>query len=196
MKIGIFGATFDPPHYGHLIAAEYSRSLLGLNLIIFIPANRNPLKREQIPAPAEFRMEMLKAAVGGTPFYEVDDLELQRGGNSFMIETFLDLQKRYSLKKPEFYLLLGADSAKDFAHWKDYGSLAKMCEPIIFNRPGSNLSKVAANFPAPCSTMEIPMIEISSTLIRNRISEGKSVKFLTPDTVIEIIEREKLYRVV
>lgn len=194
MKIGIFGATFDPPHYGHLIAAEFSMSHLRLDEIILIPANRNPLKQDQIPAPPQFRLEMIKAAVDGSQCYKVDDVELRRGGNSYMIDTFMNLQKEYSAGKSEFYLLLGADSAKDFAHWKDYQTLAKLCKPIIFNRPGSNLSKVAVNFPADCSTLEIPMIEISSTMIRNRISEGKSIKFLTPDPVIEIIEREKLYR--
>ena len=90
-RIGIFGATFDPVHFGHLIAAEYCRCELMLDIVLIIPAFRNPLKQDIAPAPPKIRLEMLEAVIGDNPHYKINDIELKRGGDSFMIDTVKSL---------------------------------------------------------------------------------------------------------
>lgn len=193
LRIGLFGATFDPPHYGHLIAADYAADELELDEVLMIPASLNPLKQEHLPAPPNLRLEMIQAAVVKYPRFRVSDIELKRGGVSYTIDTVQSLLKDYRSHETEFFLLLGADAAADFHLWRDYQRLAEMCQLSILSRPGFDMESTLAKLPLPAAALNMPMIDISSTLIRNRLRQGKSINFLTPPEVVEIIECEKLY---
>jgi len=179
---------------GHLIAAEWAAEDLNLHQVLIIPANLNPLKREHRPAPPEIRLKMVEAAIGNYPQLTVDDIEIRRSGVSFMIDTIDLLREKYTARENDFFLLLGADAAADFKLWWDYERLAQICTIAVFNRPGYELEVVAASLPAGAVTLKIPMVDISSTSIRHRIRAGKSIRFMTPEPVRQIIEEEGLYR--
>ena len=192
-KIGIFGATFDPPHCGHLIAVEFARDILKLDTVMMIPASRNPLKQEHIPAPDRIRMEMVKSAIAGRPGYEFSDMEIRRGGISFMCDTIDEIRKEIS-SDDLLYLLVGLDAAAEFDKWKNPGEILTVARLVVFDRPGTPTLEPGAGLPVSTIKIKIPQIEISSTLIRRRVKEGRSIYFLTPDPVVAIIKREKLYR--
>jgi nicotinate-nucleotide adenylyltransferase len=194
IPLGIFGAAFDPPHYGHLIAAEWVAEELRLRQILMIPSNINPLKRLHPPAPATFRWEMIQAALKSHPNFKVSDIEIKRSGISYMIDTLKFLQNDYPPNLYRLYLLLGADIAAEFGLWRDYEKIAQICQLVAFNRPGYDIKKIVSELPAGAISVHIPMMDISSTMLRERIQLGKSIRFLTPSPVCEIIEREKLYR--
>ena len=179
---------------GHLIAAEWAAEELNLHRVLMIPANLNPLKQGHNPASPKLRLKMVEAAIHNYPRFTVDDIEIRRGGVSFMMETIDLLRKEYPPGENDLFLLLGADAAADFKLWRDYERLAQTCTIAVFNRPGYELEVAAAGLPAGAVTLKIPTVDISSTSIRNRISAGKSIRFMTPEPVRDIIEREGLYR--
>ncbi|MBC8205125.1 MAG: nicotinate-nicotinamide nucleotide adenylyltransferase, partial [FCB group bacterium] len=130
-RIGIFGATFDPPHYGHLTAAEFSRTALKLDEVMMIPASRNPLKLNHIPAPDNIRLKMTAAAIEGNPDFTVNDIEIRRGGLSFMADTLKEI--KYKLRDDDrLLLLIGADTAADFKLWKSPFEIIKLTELVVF----------------------------------------------------------------
>jgi nicotinate-nucleotide adenylyltransferase len=192
-KKGIFGATFDPPHLGHLIAMNFALEELKLDEIIMIPANLNPLKQYHIPAPPEIRLEMLKSIIKQNNKLEISDIELKRGGVSYMIDTIREL-KDDVLAESEIYLLIGADSAIDFTQWKDYKLLAEICKIAVFNRPGWSLDDVARQLPIEFISLRMPLIGISSTLIREMVAAKKSIDHLTPEVIVRIIRKYELYK--
>ncbi len=192
MRIGIFGASFDPPHIGHFIAAECAAYELGLSKVLLIPANLNPLKREHCPAAPEIRLRMTQAAVSGNALFEVSAIELERGGISYMAETVDALREEHPLD--EFILLLGADSAAEFHLWYDYERLAEEVSLVIFNRPGYDLSLISQAMKPSHRTVKIPSIEISSTDIRSRIKHNRAYRYMVPAAVYDIIEELGLYR--
>jgi len=191
-KIGIFGATFDPLHVGHLIAVNFALEELGLDEIIMIPANLNPLKQNHTPAPPEIRLEMLDSTMGNHDKIRISDVELKRGGVSYMIDTVIELKAGFP-DSSEIYLLVGADSALDFTKWRDYGKLSELCRLAVFNRPGYSFDDVASNLPVDFIPLKMPLIGISSTLIRELVAAGKSIEHLTPEVIVKIIEKNNLY---
>lgn len=192
--MGIFGSTFDPPHFAHLLAAQWSLEALNLDFILMIPASINPLKQEHIPAQPQLRLEMVNRAVEGCPHFLVSDVELQRAGVSYMVDTIMELRRTYTVEEYKFYLLLGADVANDFHLWRSPRELSELTTLAVFNRPGYDFNRVMAKLPDSASAIKIPELEISSTLIRERVKSGKSIEFMVPPSVISIIDRENLYR--
>ncbi len=194
VRVGIFGSTFDPPHYAHLIAAEWSREALSLDFVLMIPANRNPLKQPRQSAPADIRLQMIGAAVKNTSKFIVSEIEVRRAGASYMVETLKELQGEYPPERHSFYLLLGADVARDFHLWRNPLEVSEMASLAVFNRSVYDLDEAAAKLPGKPVKIWIPQLELSSTIIRRRVREGKSIEFMVPPAVTEIIEREGLYR--
>jgi len=192
-KVGIFGATFDPPHMGHFIAVQRAYEELGLSKVILIPANINPFKQNHRPAAPEIRLQMLRSVITEHPFLLISTIEIDRGGVSYMADTVKELQTIYPPQRVRLFLLIGADAAADFHLWKDYRLLAELTEIIIFNRPGFNLAEISGKSDFPHRTLTIPQLEISSSEIRRRIRSGLSVKYLLPPAIEQIIQREKLY---
>jgi nicotinate-nucleotide adenylyltransferase len=192
LKLGIFGGTFNPIHYGHLVNAEIIRSDFNLDRIILVPARYPVHKSLAGEVPAEERYAMTALAVGGAPEYEVSRIEIDRKEPSFTITTIHALQKQYP--GSELNLIVGMDSLNTIDTWRETEHLLNHVSLIVMRRPGE--------MPAPdvdlggCSVRyaENPLIDISSTLIRERLRAGKSARFLTPDAVIDYIARKGLYR--
>ncbi|MBC8278532.1 MAG: nicotinate (nicotinamide) nucleotide adenylyltransferase [FCB group bacterium] len=193
-KIGIFGATFDPPHLAHFVAAETVALKIGLDKVLFIPAYINPFKRGDQTAPVEARLKMVESVVKDNPLFELCRLELERGGVSYMIDTAAELRDEYPEDKYDFYLLIGADTVADFHLWKDYRRLAEATRVTVFNRPGYDLAEVSEKLDVRHITVTIPALEISSTMIRKNIVSHLPYRYFLPDPVYKIIITDGLYR--
>lgn len=200
MRIGIFGGTFDPIHVGHLILAEQCREQARLDQIWFIPCARQPLKDRTITTTDRQRCEMIELAIAGCEPFHLKQFELQRGGTSYTVDT-LD-QVRASHPDDELFLLMGDDSLDSFAKWKSPERICELAIPLIASRPGfdqvdlSPLSKYVdeARFrEIEYHAITSPLIQISSTDLRERIRSGRTVRFLMPRAVEKYIETQKLY---
>jgi nicotinate-nucleotide adenylyltransferase len=183
LKVAIYGGTFDPIHNAHLILAREGRERLGLDKVIFIPASVSPFKKPPV-ASAEIRLLMLRAAIEGEKDFAVDDCELHRPPPSYTIDTVEDFQRREP--SAEIHFLLGDDNVADLSKWHRFPELQKMARFVVLNRSGTPP-------PHPYATIQ-RRIDISATDIRKRVASGKSIRYLVPPTVEEIIRREKLYR--
>lgn len=194
MKVGIFGGTFNPPHIGHLITAEFVREEAGLDKVIFVPCASPPHKQNldylsQLVKP-EHRFEMVKIAIKGNPFFEVSDIEIKRGGISYTIDTINQLLDEFP--SHSFYLLIGVDQFRDFHTWREPDEIVKKVQLIIFNRPGFAITE--SKFSRFAMFITIPNIDVSASTIRFRIKSGKSIKYLVPSEVEEYIYVNGLYK--
>ncbi len=190
-KIGILGGTFNPPHLAHLLVAESVRDEMGLSKILFVPAAMPPHKPSLDIVPAEMRLHMLRLAIKGNPFFRVSEIELDRKGPSFTIDTVSEL--RSGFPKVEFFLLLGADLLVDFGTWKSPEKLLVDCRVVGMSRPGFDLSRVSADILRRVEIVSVPDIDISSTIIRRRIKSGKSIKYMVTREVEKYIHDNSLY---
>ena len=189
MKIAVIGGTFNPIHSGHLFLAEEVRLEFNYEQIIFVPANL-PVHKELTDRIDVFhRLEMAKIATAPYPDFTVDDCELNRGGDSYMIETMIDVIRRYSPEgKPG--LIIGDDLAKDFSSWKDAHRLAEVADLILAHR----LTAIEVPIDFPYKYVDNLLLSISSTEIRQRIKEGRAVRSILPDKVRSYIEQQGLYK--
>ncbi len=187
MKIGILGGTFNPVHIGHLILAEEAREKLGLDKVIFIPANLPPHKDNIDIADPQARLKMLKLAVKGNRYFAVSDIEIRRLGRSYTIDTIKALKDKY--KDDELYFIIGSDLLKYLEGWKDLSEIFKIVKFIAATRPGYPLE----NIPAYIKTLGIRAVDISGFSVRQCVKEGKSFRYLVPEAVFEYINKTKLY---
>lgn len=193
MRIGVFGGTFNPPHVGHLIAAEYAREGMGLDKILFVPSATPPHKRDMDIVEAHHRVEMLRRALLGNRHFEVCEIEIERGGVSFTVDTLEELGKRNP--EDDLVLLVGGDLMAEFHTWKNPDQILGLAEIVVMTRPGA--TEVLSDLPVfrgrvrPCP---VPLIDLSSTTIRRRIAGGKSIKYLVPTSVELYIVQQDLYR--
>ena len=189
-RIGIFGGTFDPPHIGHLVAATEARTALDLDVVLMVVANEPWQKVGTRPlSPAADRLALVEAAVAGAEGLEVSDLELRRGGSSYTADTVADV----AAAEPgaELFVILGHDAAVGFTTWERYQEVADGATLVVVDRPGTE-APVDPRF--RWRRIDIPELEISSTDLRQRVAEGRSIAYLTPDPVAWEIERRGLYR--
>jgi nicotinate-nucleotide adenylyltransferase len=193
MKIGILGGTFDPPHLGHLVVAEYVRERLGLGLVVFVPAVIPPHKQQRanITAP-EGRLEMVRRAIAGNPSFEVSDIEIRRGGISFTVDTLKEFRTQHP--SDELYLLLGMDNVRDFGTWKDPDMIKRIAHLVIMTRPGYQKGAEIRGELRAMTVCEVPEIGISSREIRNLVTHGRSVRYMVPPSVLEYMNEHRLYR--
>ncbi|MFB9280115.1 nicotinate-nucleotide adenylyltransferase [Cohnella cellulosilytica] len=191
-KIGLLGGTFDPVHYGHLVAAEAARDARRLDEVWFIPTFLPPHK-PQPGADGARRREMLEAAVSGNPAFRVEDIELRKQGTSYTVETVAALRQRYP--DAEFHWIVGSDMIRDLPNWRRAEELAASVGFIGLERPDqpSDDASLPEYVRSKLARAEMPPLGISSTDIRRRIGEGRSVRYLLPDAVIEYIQRNGLY---
>jgi nicotinate-nucleotide adenylyltransferase len=183
-KIGVFGGTFDPIHHGHLILAGDALEQLGLERVIFIPAAISPHKLAAKPAPAEIRVEMLRAAIDGEPRFSLDTVELDRPAPSYTVDTIEALR----LREPgaTFVCLIGEDNVAQLSTWHRFTDLSKMVEFAVLDRSGL---KTAHPYPAIRRHLDI-----SATEIRNKVARGQSIRYLVPPAVETLIRERQLYR--
>jgi len=187
---GLLGGSFDPIHFGHLIAADRAAEALGLERVLFVPCARQPLKAAgPVAAPAQ-RRRMLELAIAGHAPFGLETLELDRDGPgpSYTVDTLRALRARCPDQR--FVLLLGADAAADLPRWRAVDEVVRLAEVAVLTRPGA---------PEPAARLvrhvvATPAIEISASDIRARCLAGKSIRYLVPDAVADYIERNGLYR--
>lgn len=202
-KIGICGGTFDPIHMGHLIIAETVRQKMGLSKVIFIASGEPPHKTEERVTSAKKRFQMVKLAIKGNPHFEASSIEIDRPGNTYTVDTLAQLCKQTSTKDGatcKFIFIIGADVLRDIFTWKDHHDVFKMCEFAAVLRPGFNITefshykKLAMDEGAIINEIHAPLIEISSSNIREMIENGKSVRYMIPRQVEQYINDNKLYK--
>lgn len=197
-KIGVFGGTFDPVHVGHLILTEFVRDALSLDQVLFVPAFIPPHKQGATISPGERRLTMVELAIAGNDRLAASDVELKRGGVSYTVDTLADLAK--ACPDDELTLLVGADNLHDLPNWRRPAELVSLARIAAVRRPG-NPPVDWAVLPMDLLTagvgfheVEIPLIEVSSTMIRERRRQGKSIRYLTPAAVEAYLDHHGLYR--
>ena len=185
--IGLFGGSFDPVHHGHLIVGQVAREQLGLEFLRFVPAREQPFKRGLHRTSPEHRAAMLSLAIGSTPGFAVEAAELRRQAPSYTVDTLQELREREP--GAEFILLLGADAAAELPDWYQAHRVPELARVVVFARPGTEVPASAW----VSATIEVPAVDISATEIRNRIRQGRSVRYWVPDSVAEYISAHRLY---
>jgi len=200
-RIGILGGSFDPVHYGHLLLAESCQEQCGLDEVWFVPAAMNPHKPAGSNASDKQRVEMLRLALAGHSRFGILEMELERGGPSFTVDTLELLHEQFV--DHEFFLLLGADSLADLPAWKDPQRICELAVLSVVRRLGCASVDVGvlAEIVTPeqlqqirMSEVEMPSMELTSTGIRKRVRDSKSIRFRTPRAVEIYIETTGLYR--
>jgi nicotinate-nucleotide adenylyltransferase len=182
-RIGLYGGSFDPIHHGHLILAREARELLGLERVIFLPARLSPHKLDRPPANAQARWQMLVAALEDEEGFFPDDRELLRQGPSYAIETVREIERE--IPGAEIYYLIGEDNVAELGTWKESDELVQRVRMVVLGRRGQ-----APSHPWPIISRQV---EISSTEIRNRVAQGRSVRYLMPEMSRQILLQNSLY---
>jgi len=192
--IGILGGTFDPPHYGHLLLAECAYRQFGLQKVLFIPAGDPYRKASRTVSAPHHRLAMVRLAVQGNPDFEVDDMEIERDGPTYTVDTLKALHLRGDA---DLVLVLGADALEDMPHWRDYERLQDMARIVVAAKGRSPAEVVElagmAGFRETPAIVDMPRIGISATEIRNRVAEGRAVRYMLPDAVLYYLEEYGLY---
>ncbi len=201
MKIGLFGGSFDPVHFGHLLLAETALRECELERIVFVPGGNPPHKIGSLQAGGEDRAEMLQLAVGGFPEFSVSRFEIDSPQTGYTIHTLRHFQE--SSLDPDLYLILGADMFNNLPSWYETAEICRIATPLVACRPGfpPPYFEALAQF-VPQTRLErfhrylihMPQIELSSSEIRERIAQGKSIRFQTPWTVETYIHTHRLYQ--
>jgi nicotinate-nucleotide adenylyltransferase len=193
MKVGIMGGTFDPIHLGHLIAAESAREGLQLDEVWFIPSHIPPHKGLGPKANAEQRWEMVSQSLENCPHFRPIDLEMKRGGTSYTIDTAAELNRLYP--QHDFYYIIGADMVQYLPQWYRVDELLNWVSFIGLERAGFDLQweELPKAIQDKVTMIPMPMIEISSTDIRERLAGGKSIRYLVPENILHYIEVNRLY---
>lgn len=201
MRLGIFGGTFDPIHYGHLLLAESCREQLHLDGVWFLPAAVPPHKQQRELAPGRQRIEMIELAIGGHEALAVCPYEIERGGVNYTVDTLAHLKDEDPSR--QLFFLMGADSLRDLPTWKEPARLCSLALPVAVGRVGvgisqSEIDKLSLKNLTPLverlETVQMPNIELCSSDIRARVAGGQSIRYRTPRAVEKYIESNGLYR--
>ena len=203
MRIGVFGGSFDPVHYGHLLAAESAREQMALDHVLFVPAAASPHKPGRILAEPRHRLEMLTLAIGGHDAFTVSTIELDRGGTSYTVDTLATLAAEHP--SDTLVLLLGPDALAGLATWKDPCRIATQAEIVPIERErlddltaaGGDLAGVLGTAPLAAilgRRVRMPAIDIRATDLRAAIAAGRSIRYRTPRSVEQYIITHGLYR--
>lgn len=197
-RIAIMGGTFDPIHYGHLVAAEAVRQELSIEKVLFVPTGRPPHKTKARVSDGGHRYLMSVIATASNPFFEVSRLEIDRTGTTYTIDTVTELKNRYPGAR--LYFITGADAIHQILTWKEAERLLTLCDFVAVTRPGynreklnSDVSHINGKYRAKLHVLEIPALAISSTDIRNRVKILKTIKYLLPEEVEKYIMKAGLY---
>lgn len=214
MRWGLLGGTFDPIHFGHLRGAEEMLELFNLNRIIFVPSSRPPHKLEAQITSFHHREQMIKLAIEGNVNFSYSEVENLRAGKSYSVETVEYFLSKY-IKDLELYFIVGQDAFQAITTWKEWEKLILMCNFAVMTRPGYDnmgLDKILPNdfaaqfhydekidgFKGPTAHViyyrTVSFLDISSSRMRQRVKSGKSIRYLTPDSVRQYILKNSLYK--
>jgi nicotinate-nucleotide adenylyltransferase len=196
LRIGILGGSFDPIHYGHLAIAEEARVTLRLDRVVFIPTAWQPIKHSRHGAAAAQRFEMARLACASNAAFDVSPIEIERPGPSYSVIT---LEQLHTTQPGEYYFILGADAASDLGHWYGAERIVELARLVVVGRPGAtpDRERLVHTFPHLAGRMLLvagPHLDISSSLLRERVAAGQSIRYLTPEPVVEYITQHRLYR--
>jgi nicotinate-nucleotide adenylyltransferase len=214
MKWGLLGGTFDPIHTGHLRCAEEILEIFDLNRIIFVPASKPPHKIHGDITSFHYREQMITLAIEGNPVFSFSDVEKRRENTSYSVETVEYILKKY-MENLELYFILGQDAFHAIQTWKEWEKLLLLCNFVVMTRPGYENKGLEGILPASFASRftyaddvkgfigptghviffrEVTFLDISSSDIRQRVKQGKSIKFLVPETVRHYIAKNSLYK--
>lgn len=191
MHIGIFGGSFNPPHLAHLIVAERVREQFGLDRVLWVPNRLPPHKPAAELVGASHRLAMTQLAVADHPAFTVSEVELERTGTSYMVDTVRLLQE--GAPADRFSLIIGGDSLRDFQTWHQPDEIVRRAPLLVYHRPGVALPALPPAYEGRVQVAEAPLIEISGTDIRARHRAGRSIRYLVPERVRAYIEAHGLY---
>jgi nicotinate-nucleotide adenylyltransferase len=186
--IGLLGGSFDPIHHGHLLVAQAAYEALKLRELRFVPAREQPFKQGRHAAPAADRARMVAAAIAGAPGFRLERIELERDGPSYTVDTLRTLKAREP--GASFTLLVGADAVRDLPAWREATAIPALARVVAFARGGE--SQVASDLVA--EWIRVPALELSATAIRERVRQGRSIRYWVPDSVASHIAAHGLYR--
>lgn len=198
-KIGILGGTFNPVHIGHLFMAEYAREAVGLDMVVFIPTGVPYMKAAKEILPGSLRKEMLDLSIRDNEFFVSSDIELKREGNTYTYETLKELKCLYP--QAELHFLVGADCLFSIENWVEPQQIFDHCTLVAANRNHSaeealieKKRHLEKTFGAKVILLDFPSMDISSTALRNRIREGKSIRYMVHDAVLAYLQDIGLYQ--
>ena len=193
-RYGIFGGTFNPPHIGHSIFAENVREQLHLDKIIFIPSGNPPLKKGIEIIEAKHRLRMAEIAFERDENFEVSNIEIKNTSEkSYTINTLIKLKELYQADSVKLFLILGIDNLISFPEWKEPEKLFSLSEVIIINRPGYFIKDAVPEYTKKVKFLDVPNLDISSSMIRDYIAHKKSIKYLVLPEVEKYIKDNNLY---
>lgn len=196
-KVGIMGGSFDPIHLGHLVVANEVLNIYKLDEIIFVPTG-NPPHKKGLKANSFHRLFMVNMAVLSNDKFSVSDFEIKNTDKSYTLNTLREFRKLYD--NTEFYFITGTDAVVDLPNWHEPEEILKLCKLIAVSRPGISIKEVKGKieeiknrFGGNIEMLQVPMLQISSTNIRERFKMGISAKYLLPESVEQYIIKNKLY---
>lgn len=198
MNIGVFGGTFDPVHNGHLAVAEEVKTQLNLAQVIFVPAGQPWLKTDRTISLSEHRLKMLRLALADKSYFKLSTIDVERAGPSYTIDTITELREKLS-DEDELFFILGRDSLAQLPQWRDTARLIQLCYLVVVPRPGSprpDLKALEASIPGLSQRVMLldrPEIDVSATIIRDRVARGLSIRHLVPEPVNRYIKEQGLY---
>ncbi len=195
-RLGVLGGTFDPVHFGHLDAADAARQALGLDEVLFVPAHDSPLRTGEPHAAGFHRFAMVALAINGCAAYRVSDIELSRAGRSYTTDTLREL-RTHGWTPAQLHFIVGADPFADIARWRDYPAILDDARFVVIARPGTRLQDAVPR-ELRDDTRVIPVEaetrDVSSTMIRQRLSDDAPIDDLVPPAVARHILAHNLYR--
>jgi len=196
LRLGILGGTFDPPHVGHLAIAQDAWARLPLDRVLFVPAAVPPHKIGAVCTAPDLRLEMVRAAIAGDDRFEASPIELERTGPSYTVDTLRALTKRQP--SADLFLLLGADQFREIGTWRESAEIARLSQLVVVPRGDEDAEAMDAArrvLPADArvTRLDATRVDVSSTEIRRRRAAGEPIRYLVPDDVLRVIERERLY---
>jgi len=199
VKIGVLGGTFDPVHIGHLIVADEVIARLGLAEVLFVPAGKPWLKENTRVLPARHRLQMVRLAIVGKPHLRLSNLEIVRAGPTYTVDTIKELKRNLDIGTKLFFIL-GWDNLIDLPRWHQPGRLISMCRLVAVPRVGcpvpdlDSLDGVIPGLSKRVIMLDKPEIDISASVIRERVRKGLSISRLVPEAVEKYIKEQGLYR--
>ncbi len=196
-RLGIMGGTFDPIHYGHLVTAEQAREALDLDIVLFMTAGAPAFKLDRSVSDAEDRYAMTVLATAANPSFIASRLEIDREGTTYTVDTLRCLREHYP-ENVKLYFITGADAILDIVTWHDADDIARLATLIAATRPGYDIARAKARIESSglefdVRYIQIPALSISSTNIRERVRAGKSIRYLTSESVLGFIRKNALY---
>lgn len=197
-RLGIMGGTFDPIHIGHLAVAEQAREACGLDAVLFIPAANPVFKRGQHVTAAEDRLAMCRLACADNKFFDVSPIEIDRGGDTYTVDTLRELRGFYP-SNVDLYFIMGGDAALSLSKWRNVDDMADLAQFVATARPGYHapgaFAQVQAEHPAlQVHFVNVVALDVSSSMLRDWVGRGRSIRYLTPLAVCRYIQSKGLYR--